>query len=177
MKKILSNPMAITAMFTGGFGLLLSILISVLSGANITTILIRSLVSGCITGVMGAGAVLALQFLMPEFFQQISKKSSAQKSAKSDEEDDEDLDDEDISVEDLDTPVDSEMDEYSLPEPVQAEENIEIDENQIREKKKAKTGQKRSAKDGEFMVGEIPLKDDPALMAEAVRHVLDDDED
>lgn len=182
--KLPSNPIILTAAFTAAFGFLLSLLISLFSGGGFFQIILRSFVSAMITGIMGAGVVLAIQMIMPDFIEQLQK--AKREGGENDQEEegalDGNMDDgDDLSLDEISGDLDAPVDEFlsGIDEgATSSSSEIKIDEAEItKQKQGGKKGQKRSAKNDEFMVGDVPLKDDPELMAEAVRHVLDSEDD
>jgi len=155
-----------SALAVGGGTFLVSALISTVAGAGFLTILGRALLSGLLMGGLTAGLIEVLRKLVPEVMELFEPKGPV-----SSPESDETLFTQDSSEDDLSSGIS--IDEAGGGSSV---EDIRIDENEISRKKSAKP-RKKAAKEGDIVAEGVALENNPELMAEAVKHILDTDKD
>lgn len=156
-------------------GFFLSLIAAFFSGVTIFTILLRAFFSSLFTGVLGAIIFFLLESMFPEwrdafsgYSSQNSKQAGGQFSAANQE----------TFVPDFDEPESKNKSAY-VGEDLQTDKNINKDDFSSqhfpkREVIQAAKKNKQVAED-EILVEGVPIKNDPAVMSEAVRQVLDQD--
>lgn len=173
----LQNPLFLK--WTGvssGFGAVLSFLVALISGAGFPAILYRPFLYGIIMGVVAAGSFFVIKLLIPELFDQLNEERPDDTTEKPETE----TDDSDQSSKD-DTLEDSLGEEKSNEKEKTGESSL-IDEKlelgnygaqqSVPEKKKKED----KVTEDEVIVQGVSLKNEPKLMADAIRDLIERDE-
>lgn len=147
------------------FTFFLSLFAGIFSGASVTTILIRAVVSALLMGLMGASIYFILNALVPEIqelWQSLSKNSSQENDNFGDNQFDSHNNKAGKNAKDVDDDF-SDVDKKTFY-------SEEPSEATIKHNKKNK-----AVADDEILVEGVAIKNDTGVMAQAVSQVLDQD--
>ena len=152
----------------GGLGVLVSVSTGLVAGTRFPAAVLRPLVSGICMAALGAGIYFVLEWQTPDLLR-LNRK---------------DKDEEDL---DIDLPSDEGSSEDASPgkaadsdQPIEAASGAaftadhEYDEHILGRQNKIK---KHSSSEGQLVVEGVPLENKPKLMAEAIKHLLEQDKD
>ncbi len=148
-----------------GLGAVISLLASLVAGADIGTIIYRLFLFALLMAALGVGIFFVIQFFAPEIIEVLQTISAQAPS---------DLPDEENTVEPLDDMnANSEFFEedpnVSSPYATESDMNSQLRTDLARMKKNVKPGE------GEIVVEGVRLPNKPELMAEAIKDTLDRD--
>lgn len=163
----LQNTQIRSALSVAGVTFFLSALISTIAGAGFFTILWRAFLFGALMGALTAVLIEALRKLVPEVMELFESKEGLSSSESSEE-----------LFEESDSGQESEISDAPLTEgggDASVTEDIHIDEGEVSRQKAAKP--RKKAKEGDIIAEGVALENNPELMAEAVKHIIDTDKD
>lgn len=143
--------------FLAGFSYALSLFLTLLSGSGVVAILVRPILSAAAMGILGAGIYFALSGLVPEFLEELESGPESE---------------DELEV-DLDDNIEEEVSPDS--ENLSSEPDMGLDDDGTLPSTRIKPGQ-QTAKEGEILVEGVAIKNEPEVMAEAIQHVMSQDE-
>jgi len=167
MSELLKKPWFKVSAGMALAGFLISFIFVLFGDLNFFSIIFRPILSALIMGALGFFLYKLIQLFIPEFVAEVDQILEPAPT--------EDL------LEDIPMPEEytdeSEVDGTSDFEEGSEDDmgDIVINEEDIARKKKDLV--KKKGKEDEIVVQGIPIKKDPGLMAQAVQHVLDTDDD
>ncbi|RME92005.1 MAG: hypothetical protein D6767_04065 [Candidatus Hydrogenedentota bacterium] len=141
--------------FLAGLGYLLSFLVTLIAGAGVFAVIIRPILSALFMGGVGAGIYLLLQKIEPEFLEEFESMPES-----SGDELEVDLDEDSEPLEEGETQENIDTDFPASEEPLPS---TKIKPNQ-------------TPKEDEIVVEGVAIKNDPQVMADAIQHVMSQDE-
>ncbi len=154
------SPLLIKAFFIGGGSFFLtSIVAGIIGGVDFFTLLVRGILFGILGGILGGGGVFLIEKFVP-----------ALKESKEEKEE---------FLEEMEKEEESFAEELIEETPIGEEEEIKEEKKEesyqeVLESSSFSPPKKRgvSVKGEEIIVEGVPLKNDPELMAKAIRHLL-----
>ena len=166
--KIDIDPLLVRfAIALAALGALVSFLSSLIAGAGFVGILLQPVIMALVMAAIGSGIYYLVSHLYPEMVAQVRSiflpmGGEAEMSDGLD----------DLAINDDIESFTSEGNEESI-----SETDLAASDGSVLATPGSKSSRASFAKEGEILVEGVPIKNEPKLMAEAIQHLLDQDED
>ncbi len=153
--------------FCAVLGFFVSFVTAIAVGADAMGILVRPFIMAVAMAVFGTAVYYTLFFTSPKVIEEMNSIFLGGGALVGDFED---------SLDDMNLGDDDMSEEFTAPE---GDESLGLtaDDGSVLSAGGGNANANRPAKEGEILVEGVPIQNEPKLMAEAIKHLLDQDED
>ncbi|MDH5717815.1 MAG: hypothetical protein OEZ22_09270 [Spirochaetia bacterium] len=150
----------------GASGFIISLLASIIGSADYKAIIWQPLVSALVMAILGSAGYFIFEKFIPQFIKKLSAEEDIESMSDS------------LDIDNTENSENFNIENESISDDIENIEKLENDDIPIKERaiNYASAKKKKQAGEGEILVEGVPIKNEPKLMAEAIQHLLHQDE-